>query len=46
MRDMKTNFFPADIKDPNDRVDGKAKVTGAATYAAEYKTENIVYGFW
>src|SRR4029078_12509871 len=43
---MKKNFFPTDnIKDPNDRVDGKAKVTGTATYAAEYKTENIAYGF-
>src|SRR4026207_749323 len=43
---MKKVFFPADnMKDPNDRVDGKAKVTGTATYAAEYKTENIVYGF-
>lgn len=28
-----------------DRVDGKAKVTGTATYAAEYKMQNIVYGF-
>src|SRR5688500_15551562 len=31
--------------DPIDRVDGKAKVTGATIYAAEYKTENTVYGF-
>jgi xanthine dehydrogenase YagR molybdenum-binding subunit len=28
-----------------DRVDGRAKVTGAATYAAEYKTGGITYGF-
>ena len=28
--------------DPADRVDGKAKVTGAARYAAEYKPENLV----
>ena len=43
---MKKIFSPTDnIKDPNDRVDGKAKVTGTATYAAEYKTENIAYGF-
>ncbi|MBD0350373.1 MAG: xanthine dehydrogenase family protein molybdopterin-binding subunit, partial [Flavisolibacter sp.] len=31
--------------DPIDRVDGKAKVTGTATYAAEYKMQNTVYGF-
>lgn len=28
-----------------DRVDGKAKVTGTATYAAEYKQQNMAYGF-
>ncbi len=28
----------------DDRVDGKHKVTGTATYAAEYKIENLVYG--
>ena len=27
------------------RVDGRAKVTGAATYAAEYKNTGTVYGF-
>jgi xanthine dehydrogenase YagR molybdenum-binding subunit len=27
------------------RVDGRAKVTGAATYSAEYKTPGVVYGF-
>ncbi|HUP11734.1 MAG TPA: xanthine dehydrogenase family protein molybdopterin-binding subunit, partial [Niastella sp.] len=31
--------------DPIDRVDGKAKVTGTAKYAAEYKMENVAYGF-
>src|SRR5215218_4638354 len=28
-----------------DRVDGRAKVTGSATYAAEYKMQNTAYGF-
>src|SRR3712207_4083523 len=38
-----TNF---DIpKDPIDRVDGKAKVTGTATYASEYKVKNNAFGF-
>ena len=32
-------------KDPIDRVDARAKVTGTATYAAEYKAENVVHGF-
>jgi len=27
------------------RVDGRAKVTGTATYAAEYKTTGVVYGY-
>ncbi len=31
-------------KDPNDRVDAKAKVTGAAKYAAEYQVPNLAYG--
>ena len=36
----------ADIpKDPIDRVDARAKVTGGATYAAEYKTDNFLHGF-
>ncbi|MGB8191271.1 MAG: xanthine dehydrogenase family protein molybdopterin-binding subunit [Chitinophagaceae bacterium] len=30
--------------DPIDRVDGKAKVTGAAKYSAEYQLENLAYG--
>lgn len=42
---MGKNFFDKNTKDPIDRVDGKAKVTGTATYAAEYKMQNIVYGF-
>lgn len=28
-----------------DRVDGRAKVTGTATYAADHKVQNTVYGF-
>ncbi|MDQ6764397.1 MAG: molybdopterin-dependent oxidoreductase, partial [Bacteroidota bacterium] len=40
---MKKHF----LKNPPgglDRVDGKAKVTGAATYAAEYDFPNLAYG--
>ncbi len=33
------------MKDPKDRVDGRAKVTGAALYAAEHKIPNTAYGF-
>lgn len=29
---------------PIDRVDGKLKVTGAATYAAEFQVKNVAYG--
>ncbi|MGH9945213.1 MAG: molybdopterin cofactor-binding domain-containing protein, partial [Pyrinomonadaceae bacterium] len=29
---------------PVDRVDGRRKVTGAATYAAEFKVENLAHG--
>jgi xanthine dehydrogenase YagR molybdenum-binding subunit len=36
-------FFTAN--DPIDRVDGKAKVTGASLYAAEYKAKDNVFGF-
>jgi len=32
-------------KDPIDRVDARAKVTGTATYASEYKAENVAHGF-
>src|SRR5687768_6533693 len=42
---MDKNYFYADSNDPIDRVDGKAKVTGTATYAAEYKVPKFVYGF-
>jgi xanthine dehydrogenase YagR molybdenum-binding subunit len=33
------------ISHPVDRVDGPMKVSGAATYAAEYSVEDIAYGF-
>ena len=32
-------------KDPIDRVDARAKVTGTATYAAEHKTTNVAHGY-
>jgi len=32
------------VGQPIDRVDGKLKVTGAATYAAEYQVKNLAYG--
>ncbi len=38
-------FLDKNAPDPIDRVDGRAKVTGTATYTAEYKTQNIAYGF-
>src|SRR5688572_21984630 len=38
-------FFDTNIGDPIDRVDGKAKVTGGASYSADHKMQNIVYGF-
>jgi xanthine dehydrogenase YagR molybdenum-binding subunit len=38
-------FFENKKNDPIDRVDGKAKVTGTTTYAAEYKVQNLAYGF-
>jgi xanthine dehydrogenase YagR molybdenum-binding subunit len=38
-------FFETNAADPIDRVDGKAKVTGAARYAADQKVQNMVYGF-
>jgi xanthine dehydrogenase YagR molybdenum-binding subunit len=34
----------ASIGQPIDRVDGKLKVTGAATYAAEFQVKNLAYG--
>src|SRR5450755_1173580 len=33
------------IGQPIDRKDGKLKVTGTATYAAEFQVDNIAYGF-
>lgn len=42
---MDTFFFDtAYSPTPADRVDGKDKVTGAATYAAEHKIPGMVYG--
>ncbi|WP_205513272.1 xanthine dehydrogenase family protein molybdopterin-binding subunit [Longitalea arenae] len=41
---MGKHFF-FDKNDPIDRVDGRAKVTGTATYSAEYKAQNMAYGF-
>ena len=38
---MTTNY----IGQPISRVDGRAKVTGAAKYAAEYNVPNLAYGF-
>ncbi|MEJ7740942.1 MAG: xanthine dehydrogenase family protein molybdopterin-binding subunit [Chitinophagaceae bacterium] len=32
------------MADPLDRVDGKLKVTGTATYSAEYQIPNLAYG--
>jgi xanthine dehydrogenase YagR molybdenum-binding subunit len=42
---MGNHFFDKAANDPINRVDGKAKVTGKATYSAEYKHQGIVYGF-
>ena len=41
----KNFFFDTNTNDPIDRVDGRAKVTGTATYAAEHKMQNMAYGF-
>jgi len=38
---MPTNY----IGQPISRVDGHAKVTGAAKYAAEYPVPNLTYGY-
>lgn len=35
----------AHIGKPTSRVDGRAKVTGAAKYAAEYNVPNLAYGY-
>jgi xanthine dehydrogenase YagR molybdenum-binding subunit len=42
---MGKEFFDADKKDPISRVDGRAKVTGAARYSADRKLNGLVYGF-
>src|SRR6478735_7261580 len=42
---MGKDRFYAGPNKPIDRVDGKAKVTGKATYAAEYQQPQTVYGF-
>ena len=39
------NVFDNITNDPIDRVDGRSKVTGTATFAAEYKVPNTVFGF-
>ena len=41
----KNFFFSAQATDPINRVDGKAKVTGAAAYAADQKLPQTAYGF-
>ncbi|HYK47684.1 MAG TPA: xanthine dehydrogenase family protein molybdopterin-binding subunit [Parafilimonas sp.] len=41
---MKKHFNKSE-KEAINRVDGKAKVTGAATYAADQKIQNVAYGF-
>src|SRR5687767_12230558 len=41
---MDHSFFDAAFIDGPDRVDGKAKVTGAAKYAAEYELPGLAYG--
>jgi xanthine dehydrogenase YagR molybdenum-binding subunit len=41
----KNFFFTTNATDPIDRVDGKAKVTGSAAYAADHKMQNTAYGF-
>jgi xanthine dehydrogenase YagR molybdenum-binding subunit len=39
------NSFMNGLNDPEDRVDGRAKVTGAAKYSAEFTHPNMAYGF-
>jgi xanthine dehydrogenase YagR molybdenum-binding subunit len=38
-------FFDKDATEPISRVDGRAKVTGSATYPAENKMQNMAFGF-
>src|SRR4051794_2462914 len=42
---MANQYSSNSINAPIDRVDGRAKVTGSATYSAEVKMQNIAYGF-
>ncbi|HZH95827.1 MAG TPA: hypothetical protein VEY06_08085, partial [Flavisolibacter sp.] len=41
---MGNYFFDVPAIDEQDRVDGRAKVTGSAKFAAEYDLPNIAYG--
>src|SRR5215213_6713551 len=41
---MESNFFDAAFIDGPDRVDGKAKVTGAAKFSAEFDLPGLTYG--
>src|SRR5215218_11373427 len=41
---MGSNFFDAAFIDGPDRVDGKAKVTGAAKFSAEFDLPGLTYG--
>ena len=41
---MGSHFFDNGISNELDRVDGVAKVTGTATYAAEHQLPNMSYG--
>src|SRR5688500_20219647 len=38
-------FFSTQATDPIDRVDGKAKVTGSAAFAADNKVQGMAFGF-
>src|SRR5688572_21666186 len=42
---METNYFDINNPDPIDRVDGKAKVTGSAIFAADNKLQDKLFGF-
>ena len=41
---MKNNPETEITGKPIDRVDGRLKITGAATYSAEFNIPNLVYG--
>ena len=41
---MDNHFFDQQFEDDGDRVTGRAVVTGAAKYAAEYNIAGLVYG--